>query len=292
MKVKKMFTVIALCLISVCSVFAQHRYDEDLLRACKYGYLRDVQKSLLKDKADPNAWQPNGSAKYTALGYACESGDINIVKMLVEAGANVNANPKEYKSPLMIAVEKGDLNIIDYLINTCNANPNICDIKGKTLLMTAVEVGKTDTVRLILKSNFGDIDSVDNKNRNALHYAVIATNFSIVKQLLNEGINLYQCDDDGYTPFMRAAINQNSEMVKFFLRNVSSFDVNRKDDNGFPPLLLCIKKGFSITMINAILRYGNEPTSVIDDDGNDIYYYLNRWGTEEMRDAVNEAKYY
>ena len=290
MKVKKMFTVIALCLISVCSVFAQHRYDEDLLRACKGNSLRDVQKYLAAG-ADPNAWQPDGSARYTALGYACKNGNINMVRTLVDSGASIDVDAENFESPLMIAVENGSQNIVNYFVNNCNADTNICNIKQKTVLMAAAESGKVDVLKLILRTNFGDIDAIDNKRQNALHYAVASGSFLGAKELINEGINMYQCDNRGYTPFMRAAVAEDTELVKFFLLN-TIFDVNKKDDLGYPSLLLCIKAGLSITLIKTILRYGNEPTSVIDSDGHDIYYYLDRWGTKEMRDAVNEAKYY
>lgn len=290
MKVKKMFTVIALCLISVCSVFAQHRYDEGLLRACKGNSLRDVQKYLAAG-ADPNAWQYDSAAKYTALGYACKNRNLPMVKELVDKGASIDVDAKDFKSPLMVAVENGSQNIVNYFVDDCNADTNICDINGKTLLMRAAESGKTDILKLILKSNFGDINATDNKHQNALHYAVASTNFSNVKELVKEKIEFYQCDDDGNTPFMCAAIGKNTEMVKFFLLN-TSYDVNRSDDLGNPPLLLCIKNNVSISIINLILKYGNKPTSVVDGDGYDVYYYLNRWGTKEMRDAINEAKYY
>ena len=290
MKVKKMFTVIALCLISVCSVFAQHRYDEDLLRACKGNSLRDVQKYLAAG-ADPNAWEPIASVNCTALGYACKNRSINMVRTLVDSGASIDVDAEKFESPLMIAVENGSQSIVNYFVNICNADTNICNFNKKTLLMTAVESGKTDILKLILRTNFGDIDAIDMNQKNALHYAIESKNFLGAKELINKGINMYQCDDRGYTPFMRAAVDENSELVKFFLVN-ENFDVNKKDDLGYPALLLCIKKGLSITLIKTILRYGNEPTSVIDNEGNDIYYYLDRWGTKEMRDAVNEAKYY
>lgn len=290
MKVKKMFTVIAFCLISVCSVFAQHSNDKKLLRACKDGSLRDVQK-YLEAGADPNAWESASSANCTALGYACKNRNINMVRTLVDRGASVDVDAEKFESPLMIAVENGSQSIVNYFVNVCNADTNICNFNKKTVLMAAVESGKTDTLKLILRTNFGDIDATDMNQKNALHYAVEAKNFLGAKELIEKGINMYQCDDRGYTPFMRAAVNENSELVKFFLLN-ANFDVNTKDDLGYPALLLCIKKGLSITLIKTILRYGNNPTSVVDNDGNDIYYYLNRWGTEEMRNAVNEAKYY
>lgn len=292
MKVKKMFTVIALCLISVCSVFAQHRYDEDLLRACKGNSLRDVQKYLAAG-ADPNAWQLESSGKYTALSYACRNGNVPMAEALVDKGAYVDVS-EDFEVPLLFAIEKTDLKMLNYLVKVCKANTNIRNLKKKTPLMFAAESNNADVMKLILSSDFGDVNSLDDCGRNALHYAVECTNTAVFDVLVRKGIDVYHCDDEGYSPFMRAAIEQNTNMVTYFLTRVPSFDVNRKDDKGFPPLLLCIKNRVSITLIKRILEYGNEPTSVVDVDGHDIYYYLNRWGTKEMRDAVNEAiaRYY
>lgn len=71
--------------------------DSPLMRAANIGFATDhfdsrFLKLLLKYGGDPNAEQ-HGPHKhgYTPLRYACESNSIEYVKILIDAGANINA---------------------------------------------------------------------------------------------------------------------------------------------------------------------------------------------------------
>jgi hypothetical protein len=68
---------------------------------------------LLDSGADPNA--KNGSGGLTALTNAAALGKVNMVKMLVEHGANVNLRLETGETPLSLAYEKGEIEIHNYL---------------------------------------------------------------------------------------------------------------------------------------------------------------------------------
>lgn len=292
MKVKKMFTVIALCLISVCSVFAQHRYDEDLLRACKGNSLRDVQK-YLEAGADPNAWQPDGSTGYTALGYACKNGNINMVRTLVDSGASVDGMDG-CESPLLLAARNKNRSIVNYLIVDCKANANVQDDDGKTPLMYVISFGATQLAKNIIQNFPSCIDLIDVDSRNALHYACgygtanKSVLIDLVSLLLDKGADPYYCDKTGTTPFMFCAINDQTHAVLAFLDNSMNFDPSRKNSEGVPALLECIKRNVSPNIIELILKYSRKAYAATDRYGDDIYYYLNHWGTEETHKIVRE----
>ena len=59
--------------------------ESDLYTACFYGKLNDV-KDLLAKRADPN----NTYSGFTALYTSAEHGFIDVVKALIEAGADIN----------------------------------------------------------------------------------------------------------------------------------------------------------------------------------------------------------
>ena len=52
----------------------------------------------------------------TALMWAAQKGHAEVVRMLLEAGANVNRKDKDVKLALVHAREKGDSDIVDLLI--------------------------------------------------------------------------------------------------------------------------------------------------------------------------------
>jgi len=61
---------------------------------------------------------------------------MEIVKILVEKGANVNFLTETKSSPLRAACYSGDLNIVEYLVEH-GANVNLTNIYNSTCLMIA-----------------------------------------------------------------------------------------------------------------------------------------------------------
>src|SRR5204862_716597 len=62
-------------------------------------------RGLLQQKADVNAAQSDGS---TALHWAVHFDDVNMVQMLISAGANVKAANRFRVTPLSLACENGN----------------------------------------------------------------------------------------------------------------------------------------------------------------------------------------
>lgn len=294
MKVKKMFTVIALCLISVCSVFAQHRYDENLLRACKGNSLRDVQKYLAAG-ADPNAWQLDGSAMYTALSYACKNGNINMVRTLVDSGASVDGMDG-CEAPLLIAARNKNRSIVNYLIVDCKADANIQDSDGKSPLMYVISFGATQLAKNIIQNFPGCIDLIDANSRNALHYACgygtanKSVLIDLVSLLLANGADPYYCDNTGTTPFMFCAINDQTHAVLAFLNESINFDPSRKNAEGVPALLECIKKGVSLNIIELVFKYCRNVGAAVDVYGDGVDYYIDHYSTGQRRIKLIEYR--
>lgn len=63
---------------------------EAALRSCKIGWLKGVQTALETFSADPNAADPAGCG-HRPLHYAAEGGHVEIVRLLLGAGADPNA---------------------------------------------------------------------------------------------------------------------------------------------------------------------------------------------------------
>ncbi|MCR4555915.1 MAG: ankyrin repeat domain-containing protein [Alphaproteobacteria bacterium] len=83
---------------------------------------------------------------YQALFYAIKSGSLDMVRYLVEHGADVNE--RDYDTPLMRASECGNLNIVKYLVE-CGAKIEtpVCD----SALKHAIEHHHLDIVKYLLK---------------------------------------------------------------------------------------------------------------------------------------------
>jgi hypothetical protein len=85
---------------------------------------------------------------YTALMMAANGGQEEAVRMLVEAGAEVNAKDKHGNSPVMFAAQHGHDNIVRLLLDR-GADRSVRGTHGKSAADLAREKGHESTVRLL-----------------------------------------------------------------------------------------------------------------------------------------------
>lgn len=117
---------------------------------------------LLIDDPHINLNQLNPSGE-NALMMACLRGDLDIVKRMVEKGAEIN---KPGWTPLSYAATRGNTEIVKYLLDHAAyidaAAPN-----GSTSLMMAAYFGYDGTVKLLLD------EGADPKLKNAMGYTAL-----------------------------------------------------------------------------------------------------------------------
>ena len=73
----------------------------------------------------------------TPLFLAAASGQLDVLRSLIENGADINASTTDNCTPLMIAIEKGNINVATFLIEH-GANVDLKDDRGDTALHYAV----------------------------------------------------------------------------------------------------------------------------------------------------------
>ncbi len=109
----KFRVICLLALLSVCCAVAAQDMNEDLLEAARKSDAAKV-KDLLAKGANVNAKSPYGA---TPLFFACDRGSVEVVKVLLEHGADVNVQDTFYRAtPLAWALNKGKPEIIKLLV--------------------------------------------------------------------------------------------------------------------------------------------------------------------------------
>ena len=160
---------------------------------------------------------------WTALMYACNYGNVEAVKLLLEKGADPNA-PVDMFTPLMAAcscssvrIENSD--IVELLVNKGSVI-NDSDRYHMTSLMYAAREGKLKIVQFLVKHNL-QMNAQDNRGFSALTWAASRGHMKICKVLVDAGANPDLQTTDGSTPAEIAEIHSQT-LTSNFLSNCTS----------------------------------------------------------------------
>lgn len=136
----------------------------DLSQAITRGDLEQLNLHLGRGTSPDT---PNEHGR-TPLGLAIDAHRTQIVKRLLEAGADVN-KPSRFGPPLVMAAARGHLDIVELLLAN-RADPNVKDQGGRTALLAAAEKHDKELVELLV-ANGADVNSGDKGGRTPLGVA-------------------------------------------------------------------------------------------------------------------------
>ncbi|KAJ5963373.1 uncharacterized protein N7479_003249 [Penicillium vulpinum] len=169
-----------------------------LMYASIYGYDKVVQV-LLEQGADVNA---EGGHYRNALQAACSSGYDNIAQMLLKWGANVNAQHDLYGNALKAACSGGHNNIAQMLLEW-GADVNAEGGRYGNALHAACSSGHDSIVQTLLECG-ADVNAEGGRYRNALQAACSSGHDNIAQMLLKWGANV-NVQDNRYGNALQAA---------------------------------------------------------------------------------------
>jgi len=218
--------------------------ETPLYLACKAGVL-EVVKKLVDNGADINGVKPPIFA-------AIEKGNHELVSYLIEKGAKLNFGEERKDwgdTPLTIAAKNGGKKLVQLLVDNgadVNKGPGTMEI---TPLHIVAERGNLKLVTLFL-NNGADIDKEDGLSRTALYYALngYALNgekFDIAKFLINKGAQVNSTDGfgDNRTLLHIAVESGNLELVKLFLDKGAKINSQTRFV-WLTPLHIAVEKGY------------------------------------------------
>ncbi|KAK8838749.1 hypothetical protein M9Y10_032788 [Tritrichomonas musculus] len=192
--------------------------DNALSKGIKIGNVDIYYKLLSQNRYD-------GKEFNSALHNAVESGNIDMVKTILNRpGIDVNGDLNG-KTAIQIAASKGNLEIFNHLL--CHPDFDIMhNYCGQKALNEAAENGNLDIFKVLLEKPEIDINYRSQTGFTVLHHAVRGLNIDIVNLLLERpDMNINVMSNDNITPFQIAADLQNVEIIRAFLkRNDAQFD--------------------------------------------------------------------
>uniref|UniRef100_A0A8C4EV70 Euchromatic histone-lysine N-methyltransferase 2 n=1 Tax=Dicentrarchus labrax TaxID=13489 RepID=A0A8C4EV70_DICLA len=236
-------------------------HPRQLYPAAKQGEVQRVLLMLMEG-IDPT-YQPDSQNRRSALHAAAQRGLLEVCYMLVQAGAQVDAQDKDLRTPLLEAIINNHIEVAHYLVQNGACVYHV-EEDGYTGLHHAAKLGNLETVNMLLETGQVDVNAQDSGgwtpiiwaaehkhvdvikallNRGAdvtindkelnvcLHWAAYAGNVDIAELVLNSGCSLTSVNMHGDTPLHIAAREGYLECVTLFLSRGADIDImNREGD--------------------------------------------------------------
>ena len=254
-------------------------YDNDRSRntplhfAASQGHL-EMARRLLKLKVDVDSLNDNGLTPLQRASEGRREGYLDIMRLLLNYGANVNVHDNHRNTPLHFAVSEGHLEVARMLLEH-NADVDSLNRKGLTPLCSALEYrreGCLDIVRLLLYhganvnlhyngrntplhfatsegylevarmllEHKADVNALNKKGSTPLHGAFESWRGDIVRLLLIHGADMKVHDRSGNTLLHLSALTGDLELARILLEHIAEA-INSQNDNGSTAFLLALE---------------------------------------------------
>jgi len=138
---------------------------------------------LLERGADANAEDRN---LVTPLHIAASSGHSEVTRKLVKCGANVCKEDRWNVTPLHRAADNGQAEVVDILLRS-GAGAGAVDEWGATPLHRAAARGQLAVAEKLLRNGAVDVNAEDRKGDRPMHLAAARGDYALVKMLLEHG---------------------------------------------------------------------------------------------------------
>ncbi len=224
-----------------------------LIAACTFGR-KEVVRALLDKGADVNAKNNSG---LTALISASYLGHIEIVQALLDKGADINASANNGATALIFASANGRAEVVELLLKN-GADVNAQRNDGATALMGASSKGRQEALQLLLE-NIADGKAQSNGGAAASMAAHQNDPEEIAELLVANGANVNAKMEHGETALMFASREGRKEFVALLLARGA--DVNAKADDGSTALMIASQKGHEDVMKLLVRAGANSPAN-------------------------------
>lgn len=183
-----------------------------------------------------------------SLQLAAQEGNLELVKLLIHAGADVNST-----APIILTQQE-PTEVDDLQLLTTDINLNIPQTKGLTPLYRAVYFGHKDLVAFLLTLPGIDVNKADATGETPLYWAAYQGYSDIVSLLLKApGIDVNKAEQQyGWTPLLRAASDGLTEIVNLLIQ-APDINVNAMSKVGDTPLSCAAINGRT-NVVRALLK--------------------------------------
>lgn len=217
---------------------------------------QDLQalRTLLAQHADVQTAEPDGS---TALHWAVQRNNPELVDVLIAAGANVKAATRYNITPLSLACTNGNAVIIEHLLQA-GADANSTSEEGQTALMTASLTGNVEALKVLLAHKAQVNAAEPYKGQTALMWAASEGRAPAEELLIEFGADVKAKSKGGFTPLLFALRNGHRDATRVLLEHGAN--VNDVAPDGTSALNMAVVNAY-FELANILLIHGANPNA-------------------------------
>ena len=210
---------------------------------------------LIKNGANVNA-QANDNR--TPLMIASENNHVNSVIFLTDHGANIDLQDREGYSSLHYAAGNiSDLcDVLDFLI-TNGADVNAFTNDKFTPLIIASNCNNLNVVNSLIKHG-ANIHLVDRYGRTALHYSITVVDHdsvTVLRSLIKNGADVNALTNDKCSPLMMSSLSGSVNVVTILVENGANMDIQNQDGDTALHYAVCATRNSS-EVVHKLLTLG------------------------------------
>lgn len=247
----------------------------DLVNAVRAGDLAKVS-SIIASGADVN--ERDRAGQKTALHWAAKTGNRAAIDALIAAKADSNVKDRQGRTPLWSGVES-DLEVVKILVDK-GADVNARDLINSTPLLWAAGFGKPETVAFLI-SKGADVKATDDNGWTPLIWAAGLGQPMTVDILVKAGADLAKADNTaGDTALLRAARTGKPESVKLLLD--AGADLKATNKTGQTALHLAAASG-NVEKVKLLLAAKADPAAVDAKGWAPIDHAMNRTAGDKSK---------
>jgi ankyrin repeat protein len=187
---------------------------------------------------------------------------VAAVRSLLARHANPNLRLPDKSTALTWAVDRQNEEVVRLLLSA-GAKANVADIQGATPLVVACQLGNPGIVVSLVKSG-ADAKAVHPDGIPAFELCAGTSTPMALAAMIAKGARVNGADSQGVTPLMRAAAMGNSDNVAFLTSHGAN--VNAITDKGFTALFFALKSKEAKSPV-ILLAAGADAKAVIPADG-------------------------
>jgi hypothetical protein len=173
-----------------------------------------TRRSRRRQRTLQTAIEGNIIADLALMDAVRENADLGRLEELLHGGANIDAVSMEGKTPLILASERGQSRVVDWLLSH-GADYNISDIDGRNPFFHAADNGHLDVLHQLRRAGYAGYPE-DRIGDTSIYAAAEKGHTDVVRYLIGRSPRRWRAE------LHRAIENEDNEMINLLASNYSA----------------------------------------------------------------------